>query len=284
MSGLAVVTGASSGIGLELARCCAADGYDLVICSHGPRIAEAATDLAGRPRSVSAVRADLGTAEGVDRLMAEIGEREIDVLVANAGIGCGGAFLDVELADALRVVEVNVLGTLILLHKAGRRMRDRGAGRILVTGSIAGFALGSYHAVYNASKAFLNNFAYALGDELRGNGVTVTVLIPGATETRFFDRAGLEKSRLGSGSRQTRPRSPGRLPRDDARPEGCRPRHHEPGLGGAGKRRPRPSAGPDPPRPGEARRSLIRRSSRRFARSRRALSRQKPLDNRGRFS
>ena len=196
--GLAVVTGASTGIGLELARCCAADGYDLFVCADEPAIETAAAELSRGGAKAAPVAADLGTEAGVDQLLAAVGERDIDLLLANAGIGLRDAFLDQDWAEARRVIDVNVVGTLALLHKAGRRMRARGAGRILITGSIAGYMPGSFHAVYNASKAFLDNFAYALGNELKESGVTVTCLMPGITDTAFFERAGLEDTGMGT--------------------------------------------------------------------------------------
>ena len=143
----AVVTGASTGIGLELARCCAADGYDLLICADEARIEEAAGELRRDGATVEAVIADLGTPEGVDRLIAAIGDRPVDALLANAGRGLGNAFLDQDLARAQEVIDVNVSGTVALIHRVGRRMRQRNAGRILITGSIAGFIPGSFQAV-----------------------------------------------------------------------------------------------------------------------------------------
>jgi short-subunit dehydrogenase len=154
---------------------------------------------------VTPVNADLGTESGVDKLLAAVGDREIDLLLANAGIGLRDAFLDQDWAEARRVVEVNVVGTLALLHKAGRRMRARGSGRILITGSIAGYVPGSFHAVYNASKAFLDNFAYALGNELKETGVTVTCLMPGVTDTAFFERAGLQDTAIGASDSKADP-------------------------------------------------------------------------------
>lgn len=197
-NGLAVVTGASTGIGLELARCCAEGGYDLVACADEAEIEGVAAELSQGGAKVVAVRADLGTEAGIDQLLAAVGGRDIDLLLANAGIGLRDAFLDQDWVAARRVVDVNVIGTLALLHRAGQRMRARGAGRILVTGSIAGYVPGSFHAVYNASKAFLDNFTYALGNELKESGVTVTCLLPGITDTAFFDRAGLADTALGA--------------------------------------------------------------------------------------
>jgi uncharacterized protein len=202
--GLAVVTGASTGIGLELARCCAEDGYDLVICADEPEIEAAAARLRDGV-SVTPVNADLATETGVGKLMDAVGGREIDLLLANAGVGARGAFLDQPWDETREVIELNVRGTLMLLHMAGQKMRARGKGRILVTGSIAGYMPGSFNAVYNASKAFLDNFSFALADELEDSGVTVTCLMPGPTDTAFFERAGIEDTKLGSTEQKSDP-------------------------------------------------------------------------------
>lgn len=193
----AVVTGASSGIGYELARCCARRGYDLVIAADEPQIEIAAQQLRGEGAEVTAVLADLSTPDGVGQVCAALGGRRVDVLCANAGRGLGHAFLDQDFADIQRVVETNVTGTLHLLHRVGRIMRAQGEGRILITGSIAGFVPGTCNAVYNASKAFLDSFSYALRHELQHSGVSVTCLMPGATDTEFFERAGLLDTGLG---------------------------------------------------------------------------------------
>jgi uncharacterized protein len=195
--GLAIVTGASSGIGLELARCCAEDGYELLICSDTEEIEEASRELRAGKTQVEAVQADLATPTGVDRLVDVIGERPVELLLANAGIGLGDAFLDQELNRALRVVDLNVTGTLALIHPVGRRMREAGRGRILITGSIAGFMPGSFQAVYNGTKAFLDSFSMALRNELKDTGVTVTCLMPGPTETDFFETADMEDTKVG---------------------------------------------------------------------------------------
>jgi short-subunit dehydrogenase len=196
-TGLAVVAGASSGIGLELARCCAEDGHELLICSDTAEIEDAADILRAEWAQVETVQADLATVAGVEQLVGAIGERPVEALLANAGIGLGDAFLDQDLDRALRVVDLNVTGTLALIHPIGRRMRAAGRGRILITGSIAGFMPGSFLAVYNASKAFLDSFSMALRDELKDTGVTVTCLMPGATETDFFETAEMLDTKLG---------------------------------------------------------------------------------------
>jgi short-subunit dehydrogenase len=140
--------------------------------------------------------------DGVDKLYAAIGGRKVNALLANAGRGLGHAFLDQEFGDVMRVVDTNVTGTLYLIHKVGRDMRARGDGRILITGSIAGFMPGTYQAVYNGTKALLDSFAFALRAELRDSGVTVTCLMPGATETEFFERANLMDTKVGTEKKQ----------------------------------------------------------------------------------
>lgn len=189
---LAVVTGASSGIGLELATCCVDGGFDLVVASDDGDIEKAAGFFRERGAKVTAIDADLSTEAGIASLIQAIGERPIDALLANAGVGLAGGFLDQNIQDALKVVDTNVGGTIALVHHVGTRMRSRGGGRILITGSIGGYVPGSYHAVYNASKAFLNSFAAALRDELKDTPVTVTFLMPGPTDTSIFDRAGFQ--------------------------------------------------------------------------------------------
>jgi short-subunit dehydrogenase len=194
----AIVTGASSGIGFALARECLDHGFDLLIAADEPAIEQAAADLRSHGSGrVDALQAALTGVEGVDRLCAAAGGRKVDALLANAGVGLGDAFLDQAPADWLRVVETNITGTLLLLHKVGRDMRAARSGRILITGSIAGFMPGTYQAVYNASKAFLDNFSFALRHELKDSGVTVTCLMPGATETEFFDRADMLDTKVG---------------------------------------------------------------------------------------
>lgn len=198
---LAVVTGASSGIGLELARCCAKAGHDLVVAADEAEIQNAAMVLRADGSTVETVQADLATEAGVDELLAVIGSRPVALLLANAGRGLGGAFLDQNFEDIRHVVDTNVTGALYLIQKVGRGMRQRRDGRILITGSIAGFMPGSFNAVYNGTKAFVDSFAFALRAELDGSGVTVTCLIPGPTDTEFFERANLGDTKLGTGKK-----------------------------------------------------------------------------------
>jgi short-subunit dehydrogenase len=199
---LAIVTGASSGIGFELARCCAKGGFDLLIAADEPAIEEAATRLRQEGANVDSIEADLATAEGVEKLYEATRGRPVAALLANAGRGLGRAFLDQDIGEISRVIDTNVTGTLYLIHKIGRSMRDRRAGRILITGSIAGFMPGTYQAVYNGTKALLDSFSFALRAELKDSGVTVTCLMPGATETEFFERADMMDTKVGTGKKQ----------------------------------------------------------------------------------
>ncbi|HVF88131.1 MAG TPA: SDR family NAD(P)-dependent oxidoreductase [Pyrinomonadaceae bacterium] len=194
---LAVVTGASAGIGYELAKICAENGYDLVIAADQPEINKAAEDFRALGAAVDSVEADLATLEGVDKLYAATKGRQVDALLANAGHGLGHAFLDQNFDEVRHVIDTNITGTIYLLQKVGKDMRARGQGRILITGSIAGFMPGTYQAVYNGSKAFIDSFSFALRAELKDTGVTVTCLMPGATETEFFERAGMEDTKVG---------------------------------------------------------------------------------------
>jgi short-subunit dehydrogenase len=197
---LAVVTGASTGIGLELARLCAENHFDLVIAADEPLIENAARELRSSGVECMPVQADLSTLEGVDKLLAACRSagRTVDLLMANAGLGLGHGFLDQDIHQALKVVHTNIDGTIYLIHKIGTAMRKRGEGRILITGSIAGLMPGTFKAVYNGTKAFLDSFSVALSNELKDTGVTVTCLMPGATETDFFERAEMLDTKVGS--------------------------------------------------------------------------------------
>ena len=194
---LAVVTGASTGIGYEFAKIAAQDGYDLVVVADEPQIEEAARKLGQLGTKVEAVQADLATEHGVSALWDRIEDRRVDVLFANAGRGLGGAFLDQDWDRIKHVIDTNVTATVSLTHKVGRQMRGRGAGKILLTGSIAGFIPGAFQAVYNSTKAFVDSFAEALRNELEDTAVTVTCLEPGPTDTPFFERADMMDTSVG---------------------------------------------------------------------------------------
>lgn len=195
--GLAIVTGASSGIGLELAKLAAADGYDLVVAADTPLV-DASRELQGQGVEIRNVETDLSTFAGVDRLLDAAGGRDVELLVANAGHGLGRAFLDQDPAEWRHVIDTNVTGSVYLVQQVARAMVARNRGRILITGSIAGHMAGAFQAVYNGSKAFIDSFADALVNELKDSEVTVTCLKPGATDTHFFERADLKDTRVGT--------------------------------------------------------------------------------------
>lgn len=196
---LALVTGASRGIGAELARVFAEHGHDLVVVAEDAAIGDAAERLRRHGTEVHAVQADLAEPHGVeetDRAVIATG-RPLAAAALNAGVGSGGTFVSSNLVDELRLVDLNVRSTVHLAHRVLSPMVARGAGRVLLTSSIAATMPGSHQATYNASKSFVQSFAEAVADELRGTGVTVTSLMPGPTATDFFRRAGLPDSLMG---------------------------------------------------------------------------------------
>jgi len=177
MSDFAVVTGATSGIGLELARVLERNGFDVF------RVAEADYDLA--------------TPEGVEALYADL-PRPVDLIALNAGVSEGGEFATGDLAAHLRLVDLDVRGTVHLAKLVTADMRERGRGRVLFSSSMVAIMPGPFQATYNASKSFIQSFALALRNELRPYGVTVTVLMPGPTDTQIFARAGQLDTLLGA--------------------------------------------------------------------------------------
>jgi short-subunit dehydrogenase len=198
----AIITGASTGIGLELAKLAAQHSYDLLVAADTPFVDASA----GLPAPVETLEADLSTIEGVDRLLGAARGREVDLLCANAGHGLGHAFLDQDVADWRHVIDTNVTGTLYLLQKVLKGMVARDAGKVLVTGSIAGFIPGSFQAVYNGTKAFIDNFTDALRNEIKeAKGVTITTLMPGPVETEFFHRAGMDDTSVGASDSKSDP-------------------------------------------------------------------------------
>jgi uncharacterized protein len=198
----AVVTGASSGIGFELAKQFAEHGYDLVIVAEDAEIEQAAANLRRDGQNqVTAVRADLATYNGVEEFYAAVLEtgRDVDAIAINAGRGIGGDFVrETELDDELNVIAVNVTSTVHVAKRVLPDMVARGTGRVLFTSSIASMMPGTYQAVYNASKSFVQSFAEALRAELADTGVTVSSLMPGPTETNFFHRAEMDDTKVGA--------------------------------------------------------------------------------------
>ena len=202
----AIVTGASSGIGLALARIAAGEGYDLLIVADEPLIDDSAADLRRQGNDVRAVEADLATVNGVDTLLDAAGGRRVDVLCANAGTGRGGAFLDQEPAAWRHVVDTNITGTLYLMQRVLKDMVALNQGKVLVTGSIAGFIPGTFNAVYNGTKAFIDNIVPAIQNEIKdAEGVTLTNLMPGPVETEFFARADLLDTAVGANPNKSDP-------------------------------------------------------------------------------
>ena len=200
---LAVVTGASSGIGYELAAEFARHGFDLVIVGAHPRIGDAARSLRDHGRLVDDVQADLATYDGVEALVGRIQAtgRPVDALAINAGVGVGGDFTETDLRAELNLINLNVVSAVHLTKRLLPDMVARRNGRILFTSSIAATMPGPFEAVYAASKAFLYSFAEAIRNEQSDTGVTVTALLPGPTETQFFERAGMEDTKVATGEK-----------------------------------------------------------------------------------
>lgn len=196
---LAVITGASSGIGFALAEQCLENGFDVLICSDTENISDVRARLQREGASVSEVQEDLSTPEGVERLYQQIVQtgRPVDALLLNAGVGLGGSFLETDLSRELRMIALNCGHTVQLAKRVVSDMVSSGSGRVMITGSLASTAPAPFQAVYGATKAFVMSFGMALREELEGTGVTVTTLQPGATDTAFFERAGLEDTRVG---------------------------------------------------------------------------------------
>ncbi|TCM28415.1 SDR family NAD(P)-dependent oxidoreductase [Novosphingobium sp. ST904] len=202
----AIITGASTGIGFELASIAAENGYDLLVVADEGLIEAAAQDFRLHGVAVEGVQADLSTIEGVDALLGATAGRKIDLLCANAGRGLGHGFLDQDVSDWRRVVDTNITGTLYLLQNVLKDMVARDDGKVLITGSIAGFIPGSFQAVYNGTKAFVDSFADALRNEIKdAKGVTVTTLMPGPVETEFFDRADMLDTSVGASESKSDP-------------------------------------------------------------------------------
>lgn len=201
MSKFGIITGASTGIGAHLAKLAAADGYELLLVADTPFV-----DPAANIPGAQTLEVDLATIEGVDRLLQAAGGRQIDLLCANAGHGLGRGFLEQDVAEWRHVIDTNITGTVYLLQKVLRQMEARGEGKVLVTGSIAGWMPGSFQAVYNGTKAFIDNFTAALRNELKEvKGITITTLEPGPVETEFFKRADMMDTSVGQSDSKSDP-------------------------------------------------------------------------------
>jgi uncharacterized protein len=202
----AVITGASSGIGYELARVFGENGYDLLINSSGERLEKATSDLKSLGVEVTSVQSDLSTYEGVEQLWREIEgtRRPVDAIAMNAGVGVGGDFTrETDLDEELKMIQLNVASVVHLSKRVLKQMVARGEGKVLITSSIAGTMPAPLEAVYGATKAFDLSFAKALRNELKDTSITVTALQPGPTNTDFFHRAGLDDTKVGSEGKYT---------------------------------------------------------------------------------
>jgi uncharacterized protein len=204
---LALVTGASSGIGLELARQFGQNGFDLVIAAEDAGLSAAAAELRSTGAVVQTVQVDLRTPEGVRQLYATAtaAGRALDAAALNAGVGQGGAFIDTDLADDQEIIDLNITSTVhlakLVLREMAARDEGRGEGKVLITSSIASTMPGSFQPIYNASKSFLQSFAEAVQEELKDTGVTITSLMPGPTDTNFFHRAEMDDTPIGEGKK-----------------------------------------------------------------------------------
>ena len=195
----AVVTGGSSGIGLELARQFATNGYDVLLSAEdGTELQQARAQLTGEGGSITTHASDLSTEQGVDSLHAAIAGRDVDALAVNAGVGLGGRFEETDLQRELKMIDLNVRGAVQLTKLVGRAMVRRGQGKVLITSSIAGSMPDPFEAVYGSTKVFLRWFGQALREEWKEKGITVTVLQPSTTETNFFRRADMMDTKAGT--------------------------------------------------------------------------------------
>ena len=201
LSGFVVITGASTGIGLELTKLAAKDGTSLLLIADTDLSESEAAARSAGAREVETLKVDLATDEGVEQTLAKIAGRPVSALLANAGHGLGKAFLDQDWFEARHVIDTNVVGTVHLIHAVGQQMRSRNEGRILVTGSIAGHIPGSFQLVYNSTKAFIDDFCNGLANELKDTNVVITCLEPGPVDTEFFKRADMMDTSAATGSK-----------------------------------------------------------------------------------
>lgn len=196
----AVVTGASSGIGLELAKQFGKNGYELLICSGSDEIFEAQRELEDLGYTVDALKANLASYAGVENLYKRIQNsgKIIDAIAINAGVGVGGEFVETSLREEINLINLNVISAVHLAKRILPEMKLHHRGRILFTSSISSQMPSPFEAVYGASKAFITSFAESLRNELKDYGVSVTILMPGATNTNFFHRAHMDDTKAGA--------------------------------------------------------------------------------------
>ena len=203
----AVVTGGSSGIGYELARQFLDNGYDVLIAAEDEAgLAAATRSLPGDSAAqLTSHAADLANEDGVDSLYRAIGDRPVDVLCVNAGIGLGGSFMETDLQTELRMIDLNCRGAVQLTKLVGKDMVARDSGKLLFTSSIAATMPDPFEAVYGSTKVFLRWFGEALREELKDTKVGVTVLMPSVTDTNFFGRADMLDTKAGASDKKDDP-------------------------------------------------------------------------------
>lgn len=196
---LAVITGASSGIGYELAKVFTQNGFDILITAEDLGIESAAESLSDGPAEVEYIRLDLARRDGVEKLHQKIKSmnRPVEAVCINAGVGVSGPFLETDLEREINMINLNVTSTVALAKYMVQEMALSGGGRILFTSSVAGDLPGPFLAVYAATKAFVQFFAEGIREELKDKGIVVTALQPGPTETNFFERADMLDTKAG---------------------------------------------------------------------------------------
>lgn len=196
----AVITGASSGIGFELARQFGQNGFDLLIASSTNDIFEAQDHLEEEGFTVEAIKANLASYAGVEHLVQNIKRigRPLEAIAINAGIGMGGRFTETNLNQEINLINLNIVSVVHLTKRILPLMQSQAHGRILYTSSIASQMPSPFEAVYGASKAFVTSFAESIRNEVKSSGITVTILMPGATNTNFFHRADMDDTKAGS--------------------------------------------------------------------------------------
>jgi short-subunit dehydrogenase len=200
---LALVTGASGGIGLELAKQFVLHNYDLVVCAEEEAIHQAADALGVSGAVITPVQVDLRTYDSVESLYSAVKGtgRPLDAAALNAGVGLGGPLVENDLTAELDMIDLNLKSTVHLAKRLLGDMVARNQGRVLITSSIASTMPGSFQAVYNGTKSFLQSFAEAVANELKDTGVVITSLMPGPTDTNFFHRAEMDDTKVGQGSK-----------------------------------------------------------------------------------
>ena len=192
----ALITGGTSGIGKELAKLFAKDGYNLIIVARDKaELDSTATELKQNGIQVSTIVKDLFKMDEAKALCQEV-NGQVDVLVNDAGQGLYGLFTENELERELEIIHLNICATVILTKHFAIQMAKRGEGKILNLGSVAGKLPGPWQAVYHATKAFVLSFTTAVREEMKDSGVTFTALMPGATDTDFFNKAGMQDSKV----------------------------------------------------------------------------------------